>query len=330
MGPPDIRVNSVAPGVVWTPRVSAMLGEEGESATVANTPLRRRRATGRHRRRDPVPRFGPRLLRHGPDADASTAAWGPSSRTRWPICDGAAVGRRLRTARLGVAGDGRVPYPRADPDDLADCPATPSAPPGFRSACASSSSVTPRPRARLHDAYRRLRLSGPGRGHDLPVVRAGSQCRRAAAVLGDGSVRLALGGGTPDAPPSCTSRRACDRRAHHRGGRRHIEPAPAQPALARVRRLHRRGLDRVGTGRRVAGGHGREYELDVVNLGYAGSAHGEIASAEQIAKLDADVISISHGTNCWTRVPFSPGCSARTRCVPAHRPRGASRAFRSS
>ena len=28
-------------------------------------------------------------------------------------------------------------------------------------------------------------------------------------------------------------------------------------------------------------------------------------SAEQIAKLDADVISISHGTNCWTRIPFS-------------------------
>jgi lysophospholipase L1-like esterase len=43
----------------------------------------------------------------------------------------------------------------------------------------------------------------------------------------------------------------------------------------------------------------------VVNLGYAGAARGEIVSAEQIAALDADVISISHGTNCWTRIPFS-------------------------
>ncbi|MGZ4144703.1 MAG: SGNH/GDSL hydrolase family protein [Actinomycetota bacterium] len=49
----------------------------------------------------------------------------------------------------------------------------------------------------------------------------------------------------------------------------------------------------------------REYGLDVVNMGYAGAARGEIASAEQIAGLQADVISITHGTNCWTRIPHS-------------------------
>ena len=48
---------------------------------------------------------------------------------------------------------------------------------------------------------------------------------------------------------------------------------------------------------------GRECELDVINLGYAGGARGEVASAEEIARLRADVISISHGTNCWTRTP---------------------------
>ncbi len=42
-----------------------------------------------------------------------------------------------------------------------------------------------------------------------------------------------------------------------------------------------------------------------MNLGYAGSARGELPSAQQIAALDADVISISHGTNCWSRIPFS-------------------------
>jgi NAD(P)-dependent dehydrogenase (short-subunit alcohol dehydrogenase family) len=41
LGPQNIRVNAVAPGVVWTPRVSAYLGDVGKQRNEANAPLRR-------------------------------------------------------------------------------------------------------------------------------------------------------------------------------------------------------------------------------------------------------------------------------------------------
>ncbi|WP_406417624.1 GDSL-type esterase/lipase family protein [Streptomyces sp. NBC_00873] len=50
---------------------------------------------------------------------------------------------------------------------------------------------------------------------------------------------------------------------------------------------------------------GRALGLDPVNLGYAGSARGELCVAEQIAGLPADVLTLAFGTNCWSSVPFS-------------------------
>jgi len=41
LGPQGIRANAVAPGAVWTPRVAALLGEEGRARNAANAPLRR-------------------------------------------------------------------------------------------------------------------------------------------------------------------------------------------------------------------------------------------------------------------------------------------------
>ncbi|MFI6487134.1 GDSL-type esterase/lipase family protein [Streptomyces sp. NPDC050564] len=50
---------------------------------------------------------------------------------------------------------------------------------------------------------------------------------------------------------------------------------------------------------------GRALGVDTVNLGYAGAARGELASAEQLASLDADLITVAFGTNCWARTPHS-------------------------
>jgi lysophospholipase L1-like esterase len=45
--------------------------------------------------------------------------------------------------------------------------------------------------------------------------------------------------------------------------------------------------------------------LDLVNLGYAGAARGEIATAESVAALEATVVTLSYGTNCWATIPHS-------------------------
>jgi lysophospholipase L1-like esterase len=49
----------------------------------------------------------------------------------------------------------------------------------------------------------------------------------------------------------------------------------------------------------------RSFGLDVVNLGYAGAARGEVVSAEHVAALDAEVICLAYGTNCWSRIAHS-------------------------
>jgi NAD(P)-dependent dehydrogenase (short-subunit alcohol dehydrogenase family) len=41
LAPIGIRVNAVAPGIVWTPRVSGYLGEPGRELNAANSPLGR-------------------------------------------------------------------------------------------------------------------------------------------------------------------------------------------------------------------------------------------------------------------------------------------------
>lgn len=50
----------------------------------------------------------------------------------------------------------------------------------------------------------------------------------------------------------------------------------------------------------------RERGLDLFNLGYAGCARGETATAEMIADATAELVTVAYGTNCWQRTPFTP------------------------
>ncbi|MGW6059121.1 GDSL-type esterase/lipase family protein [Streptomyces sp. NPDC055189] len=52
---------------------------------------------------------------------------------------------------------------------------------------------------------------------------------------------------------------------------------------------------------------GRALGVESVNLGYAGAARGELASAGQLASLEADLLTVAFGTNCWSRTPHSAG-----------------------
>src|SRR5207237_5529549 len=41
LGPQGVRANAVAPGMVWTPRISKFVGEKGRIVNEKNTPLGR-------------------------------------------------------------------------------------------------------------------------------------------------------------------------------------------------------------------------------------------------------------------------------------------------
>jgi lysophospholipase L1-like esterase len=84
-----------------------------------------------------------------------------------------------------------------------------------------------------------------------------------------------------------------------------VRPAPPQPRWLCYGDSIAEGWAASNPGRAWPAVAGRRYGLDVVNLGYAGAARGEMVSAEEIAGLAADVISLSYGTNCWTRIQHS-------------------------
>jgi lysophospholipase L1-like esterase len=86
-----------------------------------------------------------------------------------------------------------------------------------------------------------------------------------------------------------------------------IAPAPLLPRWIAYGDAVTQGWIASGPAQGWAAIAARKTGLDLCNLGYAAAGCGELASAEYIASLEADVISIAYGASCWTRNPHSIG-----------------------
>ncbi len=149
-----------------------------------------------------------------------------------------------------------------------------------------------------------LGYRGEGAGRQFVIYRGDVRGEAAEAELGEGTVRLRVGAG--DAPVTLYLPEAMRPTVLElRPGGGEIGPAPEKPRWLCYGDSIAEGWcasEPAGAWPHIVA---RQQSLDVVNLGYAGAARGEIASAQEIASLPADLVSISHGTNCWTRTPHS-------------------------
>lgn len=205
------------------------------------------------------------------------------------------------------AGAG-VPYPRANPADFARLPidtwASAQVPVGVRlELVGDAAAVEIDYRTETDD----LGFRGEGAGRCFTVVRDGVVVDEQRAQLGSGRARCALGpaGGSPAIVYLPEGMKPVVEAVRGVGGE--IEPAPRQPRWLCYGDSIAEGWIASGPAHSWPAVASRRFGLDVVNLGYAGAARGEIVSAEHIAGVTADVISISHGTNCWTRIQHSAG-----------------------
>lgn len=89
-----------------------------------------------------------------------------------------------------------------------------------------------------------------------------------------------------------------------------VRPGPSLPRLACYGDSITQGWSASEPGRRWTSLVARRAGVDIVNLGYAGAARGEIPCAEWIGELAPAAVVVAYGTNCWTRVPHTPAMIA--------------------
>lgn len=203
-------------------------------------------------------------------------------------------------------GTPKVPYPRAKPSDAFRLPVDTwtqaQIPVGVRLEIAGDAS-------QIDIAYdckaKEPGIRGESGGVTFQVWRGGSVVDEEKVTTGAGNARLRLGdpslGRVIIYIPEAMRPAIIDLEGS--GGT--IEPAPLQPRWIAYGDSVAEGWLASGPALAWPAIAGRDHALDVVNMGYAGAARGEIVSAEHIAELAAAVISITHGTNCWTRTVHS-------------------------
>jgi lysophospholipase L1-like esterase len=226
-----------------------------------------------------------------------------------PVETGTATGRPVQPEPFlrGCAwpGTAAVPYPRADPADAARLPgdtwATASIPVGVRVEIVGDATAV---EVSYDCATDDLGYRGPAAGTTFTAWRGDELIDERPAVVGRGTTRLALGEGdgvvTVHLPEGM---RPLVLAVQGIGGT--IEPAPPGPRWLCYGDSIAEGWAATGPGRGWPAVTARRFGLDVVNFGYAGAARGEIVSAEHLAAVPADVVSLTQGTNCWTRIPHS-------------------------
>jgi lysophospholipase L1-like esterase len=204
----------------------------------------------------------------------------------------------LRGVAFQAAGS--VPYPRARQDSRlpADTWAQAKIPVGVRLELVGDE---------VEIAYRTttddLGYRGEGAGRTFDVWRGGERVDEEKAELGEGTVKLSLGTGRDRGIvylPEGMKPEILDVNGK-------VEPAPLQPRWVVYGDSVAEGWIASAPAMAWSAMVGRERELDVLNMGYAGAARGEIPSAEHLAELGADVITIAYGTNCWIRTAHSVG-----------------------
>lgn len=203
------------------------------------------------------------------------------------------------------AGTGPAAYPRADPADALRLPGdtwgVAQLPVGVRLEFTGDAQAV---EIDYSCATAELGYRGAGGGVAFALWRGDDKLAEAPAQVGDATAILPLDGGgstyvvhLPEAMlPTVRAVRAV-------GGE--VAPVPAGPRWVAYGDSITEGWIASEPGMAWPAIAARRHGLDVVNLGYAGAARGEIPSAEQIAGLPADVLSVFYGTNCWTRTPTS-------------------------
>jgi len=201
-----------------------------------------------------------------------------------------------------------VAYPRADPSDAgrlpADTWAAAAVPATVRLELVGDAEAV---ELRYRTATRDFGYRGPSAGHTFAAWCGTRMLDEVDALEGEGTARLSLAGAdggrvTIYLPEGM---RPVVLALHPLGGE--IEPAPPQPRWVAYGDSILEGWIASGPATSWPAVGARTLGLDVVNMGYAGAARGEIVSAEHVATVPAAVVSISHGTNCWTRIPHSAG-----------------------